>query len=73
MCTVQVFRLIVSDPEVMSRVRIHATNPHHLPVDACPGCHLIVERVTVDVDGPEFEDALSVSFAFIVGPLRVHS
>lgn len=73
MCDVQIFRPSVWDPETLNRALVHATHPHHLPVDGFPGCHLMVEPITVDPDGPEFDDALSVSFAYIVAPLRVRA
>ena len=73
MCEVQIYRLIVCDPEAMSRMTIHAIHSDHLPVDGFPGCHLVAEPIKVDEDKPEFEDALNVSFAHLVAPLRVRA
>ena len=73
MCAVQIFRLTVCDPETMSRLTIHAIHSDHLPVDQFPECHLAMEAVTVDEDGPGFEDALNVSFSHLIAPLRVRA
>lgn len=73
MCDAQISRLTVWDPDTMSRKTIHAVYPHHLPVDGFPGCHLVVEPIGVDVDGPEFEEAVGTSFMLLVAPLRVRA
>lgn len=68
-----IYRMTVWNPSDRSAAVVYATRPEHLPVDAFLGCHLLVERISVDSDSAVFESALDESFAFLVGPLRVRA